>query len=92
MSAPFLRNGDADDTKVENLLKCSYGYIEIIIDNNFTVFKRQYQPCFVKIALKLQPKITIIQEKGSCGKKSVTWKREAMTAKVIREIIKRHQE
>lgn len=56
-SAPFLRNGGDDDTKVENLWKCSYSYIETTIDNNFTVFKRQYQPCFFKMALKqLQPK------------------------------------
>lgn len=89
LSAPFLRNGGADDTEIENLWKCSYSYREIIMAANFTVFKRQYQPCFFKMALKqLQPKITIIQEKGSWGKNSVTCKREAMTAKVTREITK----
>lgn len=93
LSAPFLRNGGADGTKIENLWKCSYDYREIIIYTNFTVFKRQYQPCFFKLALKqLQPKITIIQENGSWGKKISDMEEGSNDYKVKRGIIKEDQE
>lgn len=90
LSAPFLRNGGADSTKSENLWKCNYAYREIIIDTNFTVFKRQYQPCFFKLSLRqLQPKVTgkrkLRKKIGDMGEGSNDYK-------VKRQIVKEDQE
>jgi len=65
LSAQFLRNGGADDTKIENLWNGNSDCRKFIIDTNFTVFKREYKPHFFQLALQqLQPKTAIKKDKG----------------------------